>query len=1222
MKKQILSLCLLVVLVFSVVPVGAAEGHQVTYAPDEYEIPFSAIETLENAVQTEQGIELTAGGTVVFGLLLPFNVSAVTVKTADTAAPLQLRIDGKVYTLVGNETYTFDHIIRKKGMQIEVAAESETVLTGITLTREDLGFPSGKGITVAYGMDEELKLQTTAAMRIGSCAFLADNAVRYVDYENPEAVIELIDGKMYAPVSAMALALGLYSEEMPEKGYVLLRKDSTVEFACSYDGAYYQINNSEKVNIDNPLCYKNGIPYLPVRYVAELFGEKVIYKDNIAIIDNSYVVQSIIKDSDLFDYIKNILVGFQPTEEEGHTWYVAQTENASDKNDGSESAPFATLSKAGSVAEAGDTVVVGGGIYRETLTVQNSGKKAAPITFRAKEGETPIISALETVSGFVPNTNTEIPAEAYESVVTADLTHALPQGRNMVFYNGKPLAEGRHPNTNTSPYGAFRDALGLDALWPTRGDLVVRSRTEEEIENKTPIYDIISESDLNQPENYWAGGTFIGLAGSGWSLSTAKITSSQNGSLAIDPAQCGGTWFSNRAEGDDDFGFITNHIHTVDKPEEWYVDAEQKKLYLYPPEGSTAETLEVEIKARRLVIDLEKNSYVNIEGFETIGGGIRMNDGDMNVLHDCTFRYISHYSYTADQRDGYLEDLQGRYKAYDNNTYAPQRGEMGIYIGGEHNVIADCTIDHSAGAAIYSTGAYGLILNNNITDCGYMSSVVGGIFLSGKAWKQKDEKRGGDVIWYNTVDKTGRSAITYENQHDEDTTPMTLCLPLDIGYNDLNNAMIYARDGGIIYTHALSLGSDSKKSKVHHNVIRNVWNNQTWCKSGVYNDNITLMQEVYDNLILSENGIDMSEDVFQQPKNAGNPYWGVVDVWNNSLYTNLKNITLQDIDPSDYPGGKPFRAGSSQISGRYGENFDKRHTYHGWYGCEAVGALSGAAVQNGMVVFSGNDAYVEYKDINFGEVSNVLKLYHSGDIYQTGDSFDIVIGESLESGTRFHVTLKTTSPYLDGNSYTKLGIGAVSGLQNVYIQAKDYKSAAIRKLKPDYEKEEVAVKLYGGEYDDYQQLASTDWVPNPTMTGFDSIHPQETQTRYGATLIYRDVMFPTDCNAVVWSASTSGRDSGSQVKIYIDENPYDTPVVNCEKEDWKTCPDHQYTLTTQAEAYASTTITGDAWGSYRTVWGQTDKTIPKGRHNVYVRFESWHCSDLYYIGFSDSVPEK
>lgn len=1223
MKKKLISLCFAVILVFCQLNVCAGEWHEFTYAEADFSVSVTSIENLNNAQIIENKIDIKAGGSAVYGLLPPFNMSAITIYTESGNETLCVTVDGVNINVSANTPYIFENIIRKKDMNIVISSESGAVVTDLVLTGEKKDFPPKIGVSVAYGIDEELKLQTTTAMKIGSSAFFVNNAVRYVDYNDVHKVIELIDGKMYAPVSAMALALSLYSEEIPEKGYVLLRRDNIMEFSCSFEGAYYQINDGERISIENPIVYKNGIAYLPVRYISEMFGETVLYKDNIAVIDTKYTAKSIIEDEKLFDYIKGLLDGFEKSENTGNVYYVSKNPNADDNNDGSEEYPFRTLKKAGETVKAGDTVIVGGGIYRETLKISNSGEKGNPITFKAKKGETPVISALDEIGGFVLSDNNSLAANAKGHVVEVNLNETMGEGRNMVFYNEKPLSEGRHPNYDTAPYASRRDPLNLSNLWPTQGNLLLRLRTEEEKAAKSKIFEVLSDTDLFQDDNYWAGGTFVGLVGAGWSVSTGKIKSSQSGKIFIDENKCGGTWFSDRNEEDDDFGYITNHIHTVDSPGEWYVDDNNKKLYIYLPENSDAENFNIELKSRQLVADLEKNSFINLEDIETIGGGIRMNDGDMNVLNNCTFRYISHYTYTADQRDGYLEDINGRYHAQDNNAYAPQRGEMGIYIGSEDNVIANCNIDHSAGAGIYSTGAYNLIINNNLNDCGYMGSVVGGIFLSGKAWKQKDEKRGGDVIYYNSVNRVSRSAILYENQHDEDARPLTVCLPLDIGYNDLNNCMITARDGGIIYTHALSLGSYAMKSKVHHNIIRNSWNYQNWGNPGVYNDNITTMQEVYDNLIFSENEVQLSSAVFQHPKSTEVEYWGVVDEWNNNLFTGKKNIKKEEIAPGDYPGGKPFLAGSSLINGRYMVNYNNKKSSFGWYDCASVAELSDARIENGMVVFDKSGAYVKYENVDFGEKSNFLKICYSADIYNTNDTVRVLIGESLDTAKEVKVNLSTNSVYTDGNAYAEVMFGNIQGLQNVYIKAEDYHSVAIRKIKPAYNNTSSVVLLYGGEHNKYLQLPCTSYASRQIITPFGAEHPGEAETRYGVTLVYENVEFPDDCTVAEWVAATSGEDSGSNVKIYIDENPYDTRPKKCNFFTcWTTnidkCSKHKYDISTTASLYGEFNITGDDWLVYKHQKTKLNKIIPAGRHTVYIRFESEHCSDLYYIGFSNN----
>jgi len=73
---------------------------------------------------------------------------------------------------------------------------------------------------------------------------------------------------------------------------------------------------------------------------------------------------------------------------------------ANDENPGTENLPWKTLKKAGEVAKAGDTVIVKGGIYRETLDIKNSGEKGKPIVFKAKEGEEVVITGADIVKGW------------------------------------------------------------------------------------------------------------------------------------------------------------------------------------------------------------------------------------------------------------------------------------------------------------------------------------------------------------------------------------------------------------------------------------------------------------------------------------------------------------------------------------------------------------------------------------------------------------------------------------------------------------------------------------------------------------------------------------------------------------------------------------------------------------------------------------------------------
>lgn len=73
-----------------------------------------------------------------------------------------------------------------------------------------------------------------------------------------------------------------------------------------------------------------------------------------------------------------------------HIYYVSLTGN--DRNDGSIGAPWKTIQKAASELEAGETVYVRGGIYKETVKINNSGsKEKGYIFFRAFPQEVVIL---------------------------------------------------------------------------------------------------------------------------------------------------------------------------------------------------------------------------------------------------------------------------------------------------------------------------------------------------------------------------------------------------------------------------------------------------------------------------------------------------------------------------------------------------------------------------------------------------------------------------------------------------------------------------------------------------------------------------------------------------------------------------------------------------------------------------------------------------------------
>jgi hypothetical protein len=60
--------------------------------------------------------------------------------------------------------------------------------------------------------------------------------------------------------------------------------------------------------------------------------------------------------------------------------------------------PFRTIGAAAKVVKAGDTVVIGGGVYRESVAVSADGSAEAPITFRPADGERVVVTGADLIT--------------------------------------------------------------------------------------------------------------------------------------------------------------------------------------------------------------------------------------------------------------------------------------------------------------------------------------------------------------------------------------------------------------------------------------------------------------------------------------------------------------------------------------------------------------------------------------------------------------------------------------------------------------------------------------------------------------------------------------------------------------------------------------------------------------------------------------------------------
>jgi len=857
-------------------------------------------------VTTRRGVMyFSAGGYVEYGLSAPFNSASITLKyTASSDATITLTSANMTDTITlsasnAETTHTFSAVQRMGEYTLRISAESTVSLSGITMNKAPVTRPAmGIPLYRVSLSDYDETLLTSVLVDRNASVVLVNGGKRYIDYSDAALTADIIDGRMYLPAQTLARALGYYIEDYPARHYLLLRHER-VEFcftnALSYKEEYNGYTEATREDIENPIVYKNGKTYLPVRMFAEALGKTVGFRDGIAVIDDTYTVASIINDDGLFGYAKEMLSAFYPMDYAGKTYYVAQQNaNASDEgeNAGTKAQPFKTLAGAAAVAQAGDTVMIYGGTYRETLTPANSGEPTAPIVFQAVPGEEVVISALNEVSGFTA---------AGGGVYTAPVGWDLGRARNQVFYDGDMLNEARYPDGPLPAAGAGEEAFGSN--WPVKGDMHVW--TNPNSSNYVGSEYVVSNTLLNQEANYWKGGTFIGLYGHCYWLDGSEIYASAPGRLTIDKQTETGfdnaETFGSAYWGGWGWGYIVGHKNAMNTPGEWVI--ENGTLSIIPPDGADTNNLTFEVKKRQLVADFSGKSYIQLRGVTTIGGSMRLNGSTMCVVDGCDINYNNHFLLRSDNEGD------------DNIT----SGVSGMYVSGTGNAFVNNNIREAAGNGITATGTYHYFENNLIENCGYAGQGSGLSFIFEPGTKQTT-LRGGHAIFGNTIARSGRCVLNHGGGGGEAGTErlgIVSYLPEEIAYNDFHDGFTTALDAGITYEYFVNMGVEKLKTRYHNNYAYSTHPKSNPFSFGLYHDGGAQSVDSYNNVIftkqegvrITSGGSNPSDtSVYTQ---TAEDSWADCDKWNNTSFVGITGGATA-LTAAHFPDGKPFYAGAKR----------------------------------------------------------------------------------------------------------------------------------------------------------------------------------------------------------------------------------------------------------------------------------------------------------------------
>ncbi len=463
----------------------------------------------------------------------------------------------------------------------------------------------------------------------------------------------------------------------------------------------------------------------------------------------------------------SVLLPGRPSASQAATYYVdGSSPVARDTNAGTELQPFKTINKATSLVNAGDTVFIKAGIYRETVVLSRSGTSTTaigragtvtttlPITIAAYPGHEGkvILSAAEPVINWRKCTG---PAECagnpnWHHVYVADvaaLVQAHPDSSfavRQVFQHGKLLKRSRYPDTGWSYLTSIPD--------PGKS---------------------FTDDTLSRLNGYFTGAV-CHIKTAVWQIDQIPIADFSRGTITLSQ--------SPRYAMTTRYGYyITSIVGEINAEGEWAYDPAQKRIYLWPqrgvPEG-------VEFSYRDNCLESTNGTAWNVVRGLTMRCayrcGIRLNQSHHMRIEDNTIEY-----------------------AYFVGLY--------VYAGtgatGDYNQIVRNTIKYCAdyGLSVDSGCSYTNVEGNYVYAAG--TDTFGGDLMNGQSW-------GICVfgpytrVYHNRVDRTGYAGMYVFGQ----------TLSRDVSYNHITNSGLALADTGGIYMCG-GFSDGPEKDRIHHNII-------------------------------------------------------------------------------------------------------------------------------------------------------------------------------------------------------------------------------------------------------------------------------------------------------------------------------------------------------------------------------------------------------------------
>jgi len=306
-------------------------------------------------------------------------------------------------------------------------------------------------------------------------------------------------------------------------------------------------------------------------------------------------------------------------------------------------------------------VVVRGGIYPVTETLvlesQDSGTKDTSIIYSTIGNETPIFTGGVAATNFKkvddPNILKRLPEESRDKVLVTTIADnvqfppAAPRGYGKnglgaapqveLFINDKPQQIARYPN---APRPGATDALKESERSFVKTGKVHRGFFEKEDVDQPGIFEYADPRHERWTEAKDA--MLFGYWGHLWAITSCRVEK-------IDPQTKQVVLATNNPYGHRENMpyYAFNLLEEIDAPGEWYLDRENNKLYVYPPENVDVNTAKVRLSCfPKEFVTAKDVSHVTLLGLnfeEGTGTAIRVEGGENFNTIGCSIKRVGNW---------------------------------------------------------------------------------------------------------------------------------------------------------------------------------------------------------------------------------------------------------------------------------------------------------------------------------------------------------------------------------------------------------------------------------------------------------------------------------------------------------------------------------------------------------------------------------------------------